>query len=313
MKGLFLPVGLILSFISAWFIPEPGTTLKEWGLIPWMVITIFLINGYQTNLKEIPRDRSFLSALIFGGIISLIIGPLIGLGVAEVFALPAGLALGLIVKATVPPTLSTCIVMTQLTNGFPLWALVMTVTLNIVGVFTIPFMLGMTLGSSTEITISPLPLLQKLMFLVLLPFIIGLAVKKLSLINPKQILLQYLPSSCVILTVWMALSESHEVLLNLSLPILLKIAGAALTVHLTLMTLSLLASLILKLEPAARLAMLFTISQKTLPVAVSVLTALNLDIPVGEAVLVCVTFHFLMLFTDSLIAPKLKLASSKAL
>lgn len=313
MKGLFLPAGLILSFISAWFIPEPGTTLKELGLIPWMVITIFLINGYQTNLKEIPRDRSFFSALIFGGIISLIIGPLIGLGVAEIFALPAGLALGLIVKATVPPTLSTCIVMTQLTNGFPLWALVMTVTLNIVGVFTIPFMLGMTLGGSTEITISPLPLLQKLMFLVLLPFIIGLAVKKLSLINPKQILLQYLPSSCVILTVWMALSESHEVLLNLSLPILLKIAGAALAVHLTLMALSLLASLILKLEPAARLAMLFTISQKTLPVAVSVLTALNLDIPIGEAVLVCVTFHFLMLFTDSLIAPKLKLASSKAL
>ncbi len=313
MKGLFLPVGLILSFISAWFIPEPGTTLKELGLIPWMVITIFLINGYQTNLKEIPRDRSFFSALIFGGIISLIIGPLIGLGVAEIFALPAGLALGLIVKATVPPTLSTCIVMTQLTNGFPLWALVMTVTLNIVGVFTIPFMLGMTLGGSTEITISPLPLLQKLMFLVLLPFIIGLAVKKLSLINPKPILLQYLPSSCVILTVWMALSESHEVLLNLSLPILLKITGAALAVHLTLMALSLLASLILKLEPAARLAMLFTISQKTLPVAVSVLTALNLDIPVGEAVLVCVTFHFLMLFTDSLIAPKLKLASSKAL
>lgn len=274
-----------------------------------MVITIFLINGFQTNLSELPRDRSFILALVLGGIISLIISPLIGLGVAEIFALPAGLALGLIVKATVPPTLSTCIVMTQLTNGFPLWSLVMTVSLNIIGVFTIPFMLGITLENSTNITIEPLPLLQKLMLLVLLPFIAGLITKQVSTINPKHIVMQYLPSTCVILTVWMALSESHDVLLKLEPSTLFSIAGAALTVHLILMVLSVLASLLLKLEPAARLAMMFTISQKTLPVAVSVLTALNLNIPVGEAVLVCVTFHFLMLFTDSLIAPRLKLKS----
>lgn len=311
MKSLFLPVGLILSFICAWFFPEPGTLLKGLGLIPWMVITIFLINGFQTNLGELPRDRSFILALILGGIISLIISPLIGLGVAEIFALPAGLALGLIVKATVPPTLSTCIVMTQLTNGFPLWSLVMTVSLNIIGVFTIPFMLGITLENSTSITIEPLPLLQKLMLLVLLPFIAGLMAKRVSTINPKHLVMQYLPSTCVILTVWMALSKSHDVLLKLEPSTLFSIAGAALTVHLILMALSVLASLLLKLEPAARLAMMFTISQKTLPVAVSVLTALNLNIPVGEAVLVCVTFHFLMLFTDSLIAPRLKLKSTQ--
>lgn len=312
MKSLFLPVGLIIAFVIAWFLPEPGTYLKQIGLIPWMVITIFLINGYQTNLSELPRDKTFFSALIVGGLISLIIGPLVGLGMSTLFALPAGFALGLIVKATVPPTLSTCIVMTQLSNGYPLWALIMTVALNIVGVFTIPFMLGLTLDNGADISIEPLPLLQKLMLLVLLPFILGLLAKRVMSLNPKHVVLQYLPSGCVIATVWMALSESSEILYQIEPLSLVKIALAALSVHFILMGLSVIASLLLKLDPAAKLAMLFTVSQKTLPVAVSVLTAMNLDIPVGEAVLVCVTFHFLMLFCDAMIAPKLKLKSAEA-
>jgi sodium/bile acid cotransporter 7 len=52
--------------------------------------------------------------------------------------------------------------------------------------------------------------------------------------------------------------------------------------------------------------MIFTTSQKTLPVAISVLAALNL--PIGEAVLTCVLFHFLMLFADSLLVPKLRIS-----
>jgi sodium/bile acid cotransporter 7 len=44
-------------------------------------------------------------------------------------------------------------------------------------------------------------------------------------------------------------------------------------------------------------------SQKTLPVAISLLAVLAG--PVGEALLVCVMFHFLRLFADALIAPRL--------
>lgn len=309
MKSLYLPVGLIISFIIAWMLPAPGSLLKELGLIPWMVVIIFLVNGYQTNLSELPKDRSFIYALIIGGFISLIVSPFIGLGVSELLALPAGIALGIIVKSTVPPTLSTCIVMTQLTNGYPLWALVITVILNIVGVFTIPFMLGFTLESAGNITIEPLPLLKTLVLLVLVPFMVGVIAKRVSTIDPQNLILQYLPSSCVIATVWMALSDSNELFQNLEVSTLLKIAVAILLIHFSLMVLSYLTSVGLKLDPGARLAMLFTISQKTLPVAISVLAALNM--PIGEAILACVLFHFLMLFTDSMIAPKLKINGEK--
>ena len=304
MKSMFLPLGLIASFIIAWAIPEAGSLLKEIGLIPWMIVTIFLINGYQTNLSELPRDRSFAYTLALAGIISLLISPLIGLGISELLSLSTGIALGIIVTATVPPTLSTCIVMTQLTNGRAVWALVMTVILNIVGVFTIPFMLGLTVQGD-QLSIDPWPLLQKLMLLVLLPFILGSLAKQISSIDPKHILLQYLPSTCVILTVWMALSDSSEVFQQLTVAVLSKIAIATLLLHFGLMFLAFLASQLINLPAEERLAMLFTTSQKTLPVAVSVLAALNM--PIGEAVLTCVLFHFLMLFIDSLLVPKLRI------
>ena len=304
MTSMFLPLGLIASFIIAWAIPEAGSLLKEIGLIPWMIVTIFLVNGYQTNLSELPRDRSFVYTLTLAAIISLLISPLIGLGVSELLILPTGIALGIIVTATVPPTLSTCIVMTQLTNGRATWALVMTVILNIAGVFTIPFMLGLTVQGD-QLSIDPWPLLQKLMLLVLLPFILGSLAKQVATIDPKHVFLQYLPSSCVILTVWMALSDSSEVFQQLTVAVLSKIAIATLLLHFGLMLLALLASKLINLPAEERLAMLFTTSQKTLPVAVSVLAALNM--PIGEAVLTCVLFHFLMLFIDSLLVPKLRI------
>ena len=308
MKSLFLPVGLLLSFIFAWAFPEPGSILKEFGMIPWMVVTIFLVNGYQTNLSELPKSRSFILALITGGFLSLLISPIIGWGVSEVLALPAGIALGIIVTATVPPTLSTCIVMTQLSGGYPRWALMITVILNIAGVFTIPFMLGYLLEGSSNVAIEPLSLLLSLILLVLLPFLIGIGAKHLASLDPQHQILKYLPSTCIILTVWMALSDSNELFQTLEGVAVLQIAIATLLIHFGLMALSYLLSQILHLEPQARIAMLFTLSQKTLPVSISVLA--TLDVPIGEAVLTCVLFHFLMLLVDSILTPRLALKSA---
>ena len=304
MKSSFLPGGLVLAFLVAWLLPEAGVQLKDWGLIPWMVVTIFIVNGYQTNLSELPRSKSFVVAMSVTAVIALLVSPFIGLGVASVFGMGAGFTLGLVVKATVPPTLSTCIVMTQLAGGYGAWALIMTLALNIVGIFTIPFMLDLTLDGIGDIVIDPLPLLQKLMLLVLLPFLAGLGLRRIATIDPKHLALQYLPSTCVILTVWMALSDSSEVFQSLDLITLASIGFAALSVHLILLALCWGVSTVLKLEWKAAIAVILTGSQKTLPVAVSVLTALNL--PMGEALLVCVLFHFLVLFGDALLVPYLK-------
>lgn len=309
MNSLFLPVGLILAFAIAWVIPAPGHQLQQWGLIPWMVVIIFLINGYQTQLRQMPLGGKLWKTAVIAIVINLLISPFLGLAAATVFALPAGAAIGLIVTTTVPSTLSTGIVMTQLAGGDGVKALFLTILLNLLGVFTIPFMLQIVLDNVGIISLSPWPLLKQLIIIVLIPFLAGMLARNFVALPPKHWLIRYLPSSCVITTVWMSVSASSDTLRELSLSLLLLIMVSALLIHGALMLLCLLSRRLNHPDRGEWLALLFTASQKTLPVAVGVLAALNQ--PVGLALVACVLFHFLQLFTDSILASKLAQRSAQ--
>lgn len=306
MNSYFLPVGLLLAFLIAWLDPAPGAMLQQMGLIPWMVVTIFLINGYQTSLKQLPHGREILSASIIAILISLLISPFIGLAVVSAVSLPVGAAMGLVVMATVPPTLSSGIVMTGIAGGNVAKALFLTILLNLVGVFTIPFMLQFTLDTVGIISISPLPLLKQLILVVLIPFLVGMILKSVAHISSRHWLLRYLPSSCVIATVWMSVSASADTLKELDFQLLLLIVVGAIAVHGALLLLCWLSRYLYRPELSEWLALLFTASQKTLPVAIGVLAALNQ--PIGLAMVACIIFHFLQLFIDSLIASRIALA-----
>jgi sodium/bile acid cotransporter 7 len=301
VKRLILPLGLALAFLLAWLEPAWGQALKEAGLIPWLVMIIFLVNGWQVRLAQVPREASFVRALLATGVISLLLGPWLGLQSAQLLGLPAGALVGLVVIATVPPTLSSCIVLTQLVGGFAVWALILSLALNLVGVLSMPFMLSRVLEKGDHIRIDTLPLLRQLSLMVLLPFLIGLVLQ--SRLRPDLPLLQYLPPCCIAIGVWLAMSDSAAVFHDFDLPLLLTIALAAMSVHLVLLGLNWWAGRLLGVPREGRIAMALAGSQKTLPVAISLLAML--EGPVGEALLVCVMFHFLTLFADALIAPSL--------
>ena len=303
MKNYFLPSGLLLAFLFAWLDPRPGMVLQQLGLIPWMVVTIFLINGYQTNLKQLPRGRKIIAGSIVAIMISLLIGPFIGLAVASALAFPVGAVIGLVVMSTVPPTLSSGIVMTQMAGGNVPKALFLTILLNLVGIFTIPFMLHLTLESVGIISISPWPLLKQLILIVLIPFLIGMVLKLVIHIPPDHRALKYLPLSCVVGTVWMSVSASADTLKEINILLLLLMVVGALTVHGALMLLCWLSRYLYRPESSEWRALLFTASQKTLPVAIGTLAALKQ--PIGLAMVVCIVFHFLQLFLDSIIASKM--------
>lgn len=304
MNSYFLPVGLILVFLMACLVPAPGAVLHQLGLIPWMVVTIFFINGIQFSLKELPHGRKLFPASIIAILIGLFISPLIGLVVVSVVSLPVGAAIGLVVMATVPPTLSSGIVMTQIVRGNVAQALFLTILLNLIGVFTIPFMLLFTLDNVSTIIISPLPLLEQLILIVLLPFLAGIFFKPAIFIYLPHSLLKYLPSSCVIATVWMSVSASSDTLKELNFQLLLVIIICALMIHGALLLLCWLSRYLYQPDRSEWFALLFTASQKTLPVALGVLTALNQDIEL--AMVACIIFHFLQLFIASMITSRIK-------
>lgn len=310
MAHYFLPVGLVLALLISWLEPAPGTALQQMGLAPWLVITIFLVNGYQANLKQFPRGRAVVPLAAIAIAISLLISPLLGLAIASGLGLPAAAALGLVAMATVPPTLSSGIVVTQLAGGDVVKALFLTILLNLLGIFTIPFMLHLTLGSAGLVEVSPLPLLKQLLLIVLVPFLLGMGLKSLVRIPPRHWLLKYLPSSCVITTVWISASASSETLRALDLSLFLLLVVGALAVHGTLLVLCGAAGAMRGMERGERLALLFTASQKTLPVALGVLAGMNQL--VGLAMVACIIFHFLQLMLDSMIASRLAPARAPA-
>lgn len=310
MSGYFLPIGLLLAFLAAWFVPQPGAALQQMGLIPWMVVTIFLINGYQTVLSQMPLAGKLWTTALVAILINLLISPFLGLAAASLLTLPSAAAIGLIITATVPSTLSSGIVLTQLANGDGLKALFLTILLNLLGVFTIPFMLPVVLGNVGTLDLSPWPLLKQLLIIVLLPFVLGMLGRRILQFSPRHWLIRFLPSSCVIITVWMSVSASSDTLREISLSLIGAIIVASLLLHGALLLLCLGSRRLYQPERGEWIALLFTASQKTLPVAIGVLAALNQ--PIGVALVACILFHFMQLLVDSMLAARLTRATAEA-
>ena len=303
LSGVFLPAGLLLVLLLAWLQPAPGSALERAGLIPWMVATIFLVNGYQTRLRELPGGRTLIASSLIAVVIALLLAPFIGLFVTGMAGLPVAAAMGLVVMATVPPTLSSGIVMTRIAGGNAAKALFLTILLNLIGVVTVPYLLQLLLQSLGDVSLSPLSLLRQLLLIVVLPFAAGALARTWVRLPPRHWLLRYLPSLCVVATVWMAVSASAPALGRLDGGLLVTIALASLAIHASLLLLCLLVRPLYRAAPADWIALLFPVSQKTLPVAVGILA--GLDGSAGLALVACILFHFVQLFTDSVIAARL--------
>ncbi len=295
-------MGLCLAIIVALLIPGPGQALGDLGLPALLVALIFLINGVQTRLSGLKPEPRFGRTFAAAAVINLFVSPLLGWLIVRWSGLDGSLGLGLLVIALVPPTLSSCIVLTRVAGGKAVWALFMSLGLNFLGILTMPLLLSTLVGSSVEM--SPWPLLSKLLQIVLLPFVLGLLIRPLLGALVSAPWLGVVPTISVILTVWITLSASVSALYQLSMPALGGITVLVVLLHGLLLLLGRLAARVLRLHASERSALMLTASQKTLPVAVSVLVGLGS--PSGVAVISCILFHLFQLLFDSILALRLR-------
>lgn len=256
------------------------------------------------RLEDFKIDKSFWKTFVFSALVSLVGGPFLGKFASELVGLTGLLALGLVVMSSVPPTLSSGIVITEAAGGNRLWALFLTIGLNLLGIFTIPVMLKLSIHDNEDIFISPLPLFLKLLTYVLVPFAVGLFTRKFTHKYDISKTLKYVPSSCVILTVWVALSSARDLLMELKGAHYFYMALGGFLVHGVLLVVNVTAGrFLLHLKARENKALIFVASQKTLPIAISVLAALGDN--TALAVLTCMVFHFGQLLLDSLISAKI--------
>ncbi len=304
IKQLFLPVGLLVAVFAALLLPAGGHFISDNSGLRIIVFIIFLVSGYQTSSGGLSLDRNLFTLLFISSFISLLLAPVIGVIVSQIFNLSLPLAMGLIIISTVPPTISSGVVITEVSRGNTVLALFLTITINIIGIFTMPFVLDISLRAAGSIDIDQTALLLKMLFFVLLPFIIGKMIRTVSGKKAVSPLWSYVNSSCVILMVYSSASSSSDAFTGLTTRDYSLIFAAVALVHLLLLVINTLTGRRLKLSTADNKALLFVTSQKTLAIALAVLANINFE--TGSAIIVCLAFHFFQLFVDSALAALLQ-------
>ncbi len=300
MKQLFLPLGLLLAIALALLLPGGGIFLSDNNGVRILVVIIFLVSGYQTGAKALPLDRRLVNIFLSAACVSLLLAPLLGLLITMLINFPPSLAMGLIIIAAMPPTISSGIVITEVSGGNTVLALFITISLNLVGIFIMPFMLDLCLKAAGPVDIDQTRLLVKMLLFVLLPFVIGRLVRSGSGRSRVSSNWNYLNSGCVILVVYASLAVSRDAFTGLGVAeYSMVLAGIAL-LHFLLLAVNTLTGRFLHLAVADRKALLFVTSQKTLAIALAVLTSISFD--TGSAIIVCLMFHFFQLFFDSFLA-----------
>jgi len=300
MKQYFLPIGLLMAIFFALLLPNFGEVLHNHNGINILIGIIFLVSGYQAGIKIAAPKKNLFKTLLTAATISLLLSPLLGLLITKALPLSQSLALGFLITAAVPPTLSSGIVITETSRGNTTLALILTICLNLLGIVTLPFMLNFCLTTTGPVTINQNALLLKMLVIVLLPFILGGLVRIIRKKKAVSSRWTYLNSSCIILVVYNSLAVSSNTFAEPGLDDYTLILTGVVLLHGLLLLINFKAGQFLTLPKPDRKALLFVASQKTLPISIAVLANLGQDS--GNAVIVCLIFHFFQLMLDSLLA-----------
>ena len=197
--------------------------------------------------------------------------------------------------------------MTGAAGGNIAHALFITITSNILAVFTIPVSLGLMLsfaGDFSEVVIDSYAIMIKIAFFVVLPLIVGLVVNCFlkNFIKRFSFYLQIANQCLILCMVWMGLSQSRQVIVN-NTEMIAIIFFLVFVFHGIMLLLAFLFTKQLGIVPGKRESVIFMGGQKTLPL--SVIIQVSIFPQYALALVVCVMHHIVHLMMDGYLAGRL--------
>nr|WP_054693744.1 bile acid:sodium symporter [Desulfosarcina cetonica] len=237
----------------------------------------------------------------------LVAAPLVAAGLVRL-PMETGVALGIVLVAAMPTTLSSGVVMTGQAGGNIAHALFVTILSNCAAIVSIPLTLPLLLHSlqlDASLTIDQRAVFIKLLVLVLLPLGVGMGIKhRLPSIPPqRKRQLGMINQAIVLLIVFISLGAARQVLVEQA-GIALLIVPLAIVFHAILLVMAFGICRMLAIGPGRREAVIFMGAQKTLPL--SVMLQVTLFPGYGSALLVCVLHHLIHLMMDGYLAVKIR-------
>eukprot|EP01025_Chloroclados_australasicus_P030149 TRINITY_DN3022_c0_g2_i1.p2 TRINITY_DN3022_c0_g2~~TRINITY_DN3022_c0_g2_i1.p2 ORF type:complete len:458 (-),score=31.59 TRINITY_DN3022_c0_g2_i1:256-1497(-) len=309
----FLPIGLVLGMIGGGLFPKPALVANEIGLMKYTTAGIFVISGLRLRRAEAMKAISSWGACLFGILSILVLTPVTAFPVSKIPVHPPELVLGLAVFSCMPTTLSSGISLTQAVGGNTALALLLTISTNVIGVFTMPFFVSAVVQAS-GVRIDPVPLLINLIKTILVPTMFGASIRAIfptirKKVDESKEFLSFL-TTCFLITVpWVQIALAVEQNVQVSLGSLLIVTVLSVLIHLVWLIFNIINVSIFGFGGDGedgikiRRALVLVGSQKTLPVAVTTLQQLGATLSgsMGLAVIPCVMTHFGQILIDSFV------------
>jgi len=312
----FLPLGLVCALLIGLVIPGFGQALAalkagEWSLVQSLcMVFIFVISGLTLKTDDIRAAIRAWKATTFGVTSILFITPTLALLPGQLPFLVKEFQVGFLLFCCMPTTINSGVALAHSAKGSFALALLLTVLSNLIGIFTAPFFLSLLL-SVADVHVSPQPLLLKLLLMILLPLIIGKAAREksapvLAAVKKHKTYLSNTSNLSLITIVLMSISKSQPKIVSLDVLSLLGLVMVGLLIHAIYLAFNFsVAHYLLKLPLPLKKSVVVMCSQKTLPMAMTIVAFLPEE--VGEPGLVsipCIVSHLVQIFADAFLCSK---------
>lgn len=310
LRRQMLPVGLLAVAAIGLNYPEPGRFMGRQPTQYAAVSLIFICAGLLLRTDETRAAIRSWRASLFGTLSILFLTPAVGALIVFHAPLDPAFQLGLALFVCMPTTLSSGIALTHQARGNSALALLLTVATNLLGIFTIPFVLVLVLGAVGQVKLSAADLLAMLCVSILLPLAAGSLLRRWlgEWVDARRARVTAVSNLALISIPWMKFSESSERLATVALDSLLTVVAVGFLIHAVFLALNYGASRLLGFDLAVRKAVVLMTSQKTLPVALTVLaliphSVLSAEVK-GLVAIPCITSHLGQIFFDAVVATR---------
>eukprot|EP00899_Mesostigma_viride_P025014 jgi/Mesvir1/5698/Mv15712-RA.2 len=295
------------DFWKIWHAIFPRRKDVTWAWVKKKVIKHYLPLGITLATKDIREAFSAWPSFLYALAAVLGITPLYGFAAVHIPFSPSEFRRGLALFATVPTTLTSGVTMVTQAGGNRAFALLTTVVTNLAGVGTVPLYLNVILSSS-DVRLDVLDLFKRLVLTLLVPLIIGkLCLQFIPWVSGftqrHKTALSLVASTALIITVWITLCQSADSLKSQSGKSIMIMITAAVVLHVAYLIMNVAATKLLRTGVPEAKGVIIMCSQKTLPVALTILSNLS-EAEIGSKGLVavpCIVCHMAQLFIDSVL------------
>eukprot|EP00898_Chlorokybus_atmophyticus_P008906 jgi/Chlat1/9016/Chrsp94S08290 len=284
----FIPLGFLFALVVALAFPQPGREVGSWQVGGVKVVQavnnflVFLVSGLTLRWSEFRALRVHWLGALYGSVAILAITPCLGFATRSLPLKPTEFATGLTIFTTVPTTLGVGVALVGASKGNQVLALFFTIATNLLGIVSVPYELRLLLNNST-VSVNPADLVVKLLLTVLVPTVIGKVVcsnsaRVQSFVKRRRVELSLFSSANLVCIVWQTLSGARDVLVRQAFTHILAVIGCAAAVHVGYLLFNAGAVRLLRLPLVEAIAVVIMASQKSAPVAVTVISYVTTDI-----------------------------------